>query len=143
MENDNQEIQELGITDQLIERIKSLSLEKQAQLLKELDEGKNRVLRQHDRKILFMTVDYIVDGKYFRDFIQDMSSSGVFINTSQTFSLDQTILMTFMSPDNQQPFKMNGEIVRVTPDGVGVRFKIESQVQEVVIERLAKMIQNV
>jgi Tfp pilus assembly protein PilZ len=143
MENDNQKIQELGITDQLIERIKSLSLEKQAQLLKELDEGKNRVLRQHDRKIFFMTVDYIVDGKYFRDFIQDMSSSGVFINTSQTFSLDQTILMTFMSPDNQQPFKMNGEIVRVTPDGVGVRFKIESQVQEVVIEILAKMIQNV
>ena len=142
MENDNQEVQELGITDQLIGRIKRMSLERQAQLLKELDEGKDSVLRQHDRKIFFMTVDYIVDDKYFRDFIQDMSSSGVFINTSQTFSLGKTILMTFMSPDNQQPFKINGEAVRVTPEGVGVKFIVESQVQEAVIRSLVQMIKS-
>jgi hypothetical protein len=47
-----------------------------------------------------------------------------------------------MSPDYQQPFKMSGEIARVTPDGIGVKFKIESQVQEAVIQTLVKMIQN-
>ena len=71
-----------------------------------------------------------------------MSDSGVFIKTSRTFSEGQTILMTFMSPDNQQPFKINGEIVRVMPDGIGVKFEIESQVLEAAIKSLVNMIQS-
>ena len=142
MEKENQEVKEAGVTDQLIEKIKSMTMEKQAQLLKELDKVQNRQLRQHDRKTFFMIVDYIVEDRYFRDFIQDMSSTGVYIKTSKNFSLGQKILMSFMSPDNQKPFKINGEVVRVTPNGVGVKFIIESQVQEAVINSLVKMIKN-
>ena len=142
MENENLEGKETGVTDQLIERIKSMTMEKQAQLLKELDKGQNRRVRQHDRKTFFMIVDYIVGDRYYRDFIQDMSSTGVFIKTSKAFSLGRNILMTFMAPDNQKPFKINGEVVRVTPDGIGVKFIIESQVQEAVIKSLVQMIKN-
>ena len=49
--------------------------------------------------------------------------------------------MTFMSPDYQKPFKINGEIVRVNTDGVGINFKIESQVQKAVLKTLVDMIQ--
>lgn len=122
--------------------INSMSEAELRQLLKELEERKNRERRKHRRKDFFMTVDYIVEDQYFQDFIQDMSNSGVFIKTSQTFSEGQTILMTFMSPDNQQPFKINGEIVRVMPDGIGVRFKIESQVLEAAIKSLVNMIKS-
>jgi len=122
--------------------INSMSEAELRQLLKELEERKNRERRKHRRKDFFMTVDYIVEDQYFQDFIQDMSNSGVFIKTSQTFSEGQTILMTFMSPDNQQPFKINGEIVRVMPDGIGVRFKTESQVLEAAIKSLMNMIQS-
>ena len=142
MEKENQEVKEAGVTDQLIEKIKSMTMEKQAQLLKELDKVQNRQLRQHDRKTFFMIVDYIVEDRYFRDFIQDMSSTGVYIKTSKSFSLGQKILMTFMSPDNQKPFKINGEVVRVTPNGIGVKFVVESQVQEAVIKSLVQMIKN-
>ena len=142
MENENQEVKETGVTDQLIEKIKRMTMEKQVQLLKELEEGSNRQLRQHDRKTFFMIVDYIVEDRYYRDFIQDMSPTGVFIKTSKTFSLGRKILMTFMSPDNQKPFKINGEVVRVTPDGIGVKFIIESQVQEAVIKSLVQMIKD-
>ena len=122
--------------------INSMSEAELRQLLKELEERKNRERRKHSRKDFFMAVDYIVEDQYFQDFIQDMSNSGVFIKTSQTFSEGQTILMTFMSPDNQQPFKINGEIVRVMPDGIGVRFKIESQVLEAAIKSLVNMIKS-
>ena len=80
--------------------------------------------------------------QYFRDFIQDMSDGGVFIKTSQKFSIGQTILMTFISPDNQKPFKINVKIVRVHTDGIGVTFKIESQVQEAALKSLVDMIQS-
>jgi len=142
MENQNKEVKGGNVTDQLIARIKRMTLENQAVLLKELDEGKGRKLRQHDRKTFFMIVDYIVEGRYFRDFIQDMSDTGVFIKTSQDVPLGRKILMTFMSPDNQQPFKINGEAVRVTSEGIGVKFIVESQVQEAVIKSLVQMIKS-
>jgi Tfp pilus assembly protein PilZ len=142
MENQNKEVKEANVTDQLIARIKRMTLENQAVLLKELDEEKDRKLRQHDRKTFFMIVDYIVEGRYFRDFIQDMSNTGVFIKTSQNVPLGRQFLMTFMSPDNQQPFKINGEAVRVTSEGVGVKFIVESQVQEAVIKNLVQMIKS-
>jgi hypothetical protein len=33
----------------------------------------------------------------------------------------------FVSQDNQKPFRINGEIIRIHEDGIGVTFKIESQ----------------
>ena len=113
-----------------------MSLKQQTQLLKELDKGKDREFRKHYRKDFFMTVDYTVEDQYFQDCIQDMSNSGVFIKTFQPFSIGQTILMTFMVPDHKKSFKINGEIVRVDPSGIGVKFKIESQTQEDVIKAL-------
>ena len=50
--------------------------------------------------------------------------------------------MTFMSPDYQKPFKIKGEIVRLHPDGVGVKFKIESGALRTALENLIKMIQS-
>jgi Tfp pilus assembly protein PilZ len=136
MENSDQPANESNVSAQLIERLKNMSLKQQTQLLKELDEGKDREFRKHYRKDFFMTVDYTVEDQYFQDCIQDMSNSGVFIKTSQPFSIGQTILMTFMVPDHKKPFKINGEIIRVDPSGIGVKFKIESQTQEDVIKAL-------
>ena len=140
MENNELGIKEIRAF--IFEIINSMSEAELRQLLKELEERKNIERRKHSRKDFFMTVDYIVEDRYFQDFIQGMSNSGVFIKTSQTFSEGQTILMTFMSPDHQSPFKINGEIVSVMPDGIGVKFKIESQVQEAVLKSLVDMIQS-
>ncbi len=94
------------------------------------------------RKGFLTIIDYNVGDRYYKDFIQDISGSGVFIKTFQTFSVGQTILMTFMSPDNQKPFRINGEIIRSHEDGIGVKFKIESQVQELVLKSFVDMIKS-
>lgn len=112
------------------------------QFYQEFQERQHGKPRRHDRKDFFMIVDYNVNDQYYRDFIQDISESGVFIKTSQTFSVGQKILMTFMSPDYQRPFKIKGEIVRVHADGVGVKFMIESQVQESALKSFTSKIQR-
>ena len=60
----------------------------------------------------------------FEAFIQDVSSSGVFIKTSRPLFTGQEIAMTFMFPKTQKPIMATGEIVRVSYRGVGVKFKI-------------------
>ena len=142
MENNDNNLGRNEVRAFLFEIINSMSDEEMHQLLKELEERKNKERRQCDRKDFFRVIDYRVGDHYSRDFIQDISETGLFIKTSHPFSVGQTVSMTFMSPDNQSPFKMNGEIVRVHTDGIGVKFKIESQVQRMVLKSYIDMIQG-
>ncbi len=139
---ENNELSRNEVRAFLFGLIDDMSDAKMRQLLKELEERQNKEQRKYSRKDFLTIIDYNVDDRNYRDFIQDISESGVFIKTSQTFSVGQTILMTFMSPDNQKPFRIKGEITRTHDDGIGVKFKIESQVQEAVLKSLVDMIQS-
>jgi len=130
-----------NLLDQLYEIMNSMPEEEMGQVLKDLEERQKIERRKFNRKDFLKIIDYTVGGQYYRDFIQDISVNGVFIKTSLTFSEGQTILMTFMSPDNQSPFKILGEIIRIHTDGIGVKFKTESQVQELVLKSFVDMIQ--
>jgi len=142
MENNNKEPGINEVRAFIFGIIDSMSEEEMRQLLKYLETREIKDRRKYSRKDFFRIIDYTVEDRYYRDFIHDISESGVFIKTSQTFSFGQTIIMTFTSPDYQRPFKINGEIVRVLQDGIGVAFKIESQVQELVLKSFVDMIQN-
>jgi len=126
----------------IYEIINKMSEREMHELLKELEEGQIGDRRQCERKDFLRVIDYKVGDNYYRDFIQNISETGLFIKPSKKFSVGQTVSMTFMSPDNQKPFKMNGEIVRVHTDGIGVKFKIESQVQRMVLKTYIDMIQG-
>ncbi|MEE8553231.1 MAG: PilZ domain-containing protein [Desulfobacterales bacterium] len=128
--------------DSILELIDGLSEEEMRQLLKELEKRQTSERRKYHRKDLFRIIDYNVGGQYYRDLIQDISGSGVFIKTVHTFSVGQSIIMTLMSPISQKLFKIIGDIVRVRTDGIGVKFKIKSQVQKEVLKSLVDLIKN-
>lgn len=131
-----------ALFDELLAKIKTLSPGQQTELLALIDDRWGEKSRKDARKAFFMTVDYVVADRYYRDFIQDMSDGGVFIKTRQTFKPGQEILMTFMSPDQQKPFKIPGEIMRTLDNGIGVRFIKESPVQAETIAVLVSQIQS-
>ena len=138
----NNELSRNEVRAYLFRLLNDMSDEEMRQLLKELEERQNKKQRKYSRKGFLTLIDYNVGDRSYKDFIQDISGSGVFIKTSQTFSIGQTISMTFMSPDNQKPFRINGEIIRIHEDGIGVKFKIENRVQEATLKSLVEMIQN-
>jgi Tfp pilus assembly protein PilZ len=142
IENNHQELGIKEVRSFLFAIIDSMSEEEIRQLLKDLEARQTKERRHFDRKDFSTIIDYNVGDRYYRDFIQDISASGVFIKTSQKFSVGQPILMTFMSPDNQKPFRISGGIIRTQDDGIGVAFKIESQVQELVLKSFVDMIQR-
>ena len=142
MENNDNKLGRNEVRAFLFEIINRMSEGEMHRLLKELEEGRIGERRQYDRKDFLRVIDYQVGDHYYRDFIQNISETGLLIKPSQPFSVGQTISMTFMSPDNQKPFKMNGEIVHTDNDGVGVKFKIGSQVQRMVLKSYIEMIQD-
>ena len=142
MEEEDSDLRTNGLHAIILDKIKALPEDKLQQLLKYLDEEQVPEKRRYGRKDFIRFIDYTVGDRYYRDFIQDMSEGGLFIETSKDFSVGQKILMSFSSPDYQKPFKMHGEIIRVQTDGIGVKFKIKSQVQESVLKSYVDMIQT-
>jgi Tfp pilus assembly protein PilZ len=122
--------------------INTMPKDEMRELLKYLEERKITDRRKFTRKDFFRIIDYAVEGRYYRDFIHDISENGIFIETSNEFSVGQDIIMTFASPDQDNPFKIHGKIKHTHTDGIGVKFKIESQVQQLVLKSFVDMIQS-
>ena len=60
----------------------------------------------------------------FKEYIQDLSSGGAFIQTDKTLTIGQEIAMTISLPNSRKELRATGEIVRVSPKGVGVEFTV-------------------
>ena len=142
MGNRENELSKNEVRTLIFEIINRMSEAEMHQLLRDLEKGRIGERRQCDRKDFYRMVDYQVGDHYYRDFIQDISETGLFIKTFHTSSVGQKVSLTFMSPDNQKPFKMDSEIIHTNNDGVGVKFKIESQVQRMVLRSYIDMIQG-
>jgi Tfp pilus assembly protein PilZ len=79
--------------------------------------------RKHTRKPLLTVVDYATEGQVYRDFIQNISADGVFIETAVSTYIGQELSLTFAFPTRRKHIKLTGEVVRISPQGIGVRFK--------------------
>ncbi|MBW2357792.1 MAG: PilZ domain-containing protein [Deltaproteobacteria bacterium] len=87
-----------------------------------------------------MVVDYVAQDRFCNDFIKNVSSGGMFIETRMPFLVGQDIILTFPLPKNRKHVKIAGEVIRTTAQGIGVKFKIANEDQEAVIKSLLEMI---
>ena len=137
----NQKMEESGKSARLIELILKMSDEEQQNLLIELEEKLSVRKRKHDRKSYFSVVDYNALEAAHTGFIENISAGGVFIGTSRSFSVGQEISMAFPLPVSQEHVTMDGEVVRVNAEGIGVKFKTVDHEREGLIRRLVDMMQ--
>ena len=131
---------ESSVLDRLYKLIKDMSEEEQLNLLKELEERLFKDKRGHKRKPFFMVVDYSTDDRAYKDYIQNISAGGVFIETRMPLSVGQVVSLSFPLRDYQKYIKITGEVVRVSPQGIGVKFRMVDQEQEAMIKSLLESI---
>jgi uncharacterized protein (TIGR02266 family) len=131
---------ESSVLDRLYKLIKDMSEEEQLNLLKDLEERLFKDRRKHKRKPFFMVVDYSTHDRAYKDYIQNISAGGVFIETRMPLSVGQVISLSFPLPDYQKYIKITGEVVRVSPQGIGVKFRMVDQDQEAMIKSLLESI---
>ncbi len=92
---------------------------------KNSDNSPKEEKRAYIRKPFFMSVDYSTQDRVYRDFIKDISTGGVFIETLRPLPVGQEISMAFSFPNLRQNFRISGNVVRMGPKGIGIAF-IES-----------------
>lgn len=117
-------LQDPTLAHQLFQRITAMSDDERRTLLKFLDEGllKGKCRRAHFRKPLLAPIAYASERQVYRNFTKDISLGGVFISTHIPFKVGQQLRLVFNSADNTGPVGILGNVARLSPEGIGVKF---------------------
>jgi Tfp pilus assembly protein PilZ len=124
------------VSSQLCKLIVEMTEEQQVILLEQLEskpvsempertvslEGNESSMRENPRKPCLINANYTIQDQDFKSYILDISIGGVFIETDKKFTIGQKIVLNFMLPNHQAPFKINGTISWSSPRGFGVKF---------------------
>ncbi len=78
--------------------------------------------REHARKDLSIYALFWLDDYIFRDYINNISAGGLFLETEIPITVGGTVTIAFTLSDNDGPIQVEGEIVRVEHNGFGVKF---------------------
>lgn len=125
MENDKAQLDADEIKDRLFEIISSMPETEQRDLLEVLAimrASKPTERRENQRKSPSTNTGFLMHQVVLKDCIQNISQTGAFIKTAQSFSIGQKLSMVILLADNEEPIQLNGTIVRADSDGVAVEF---------------------
>ena len=145
MMNSEEELERFLTIGRLVELIYKMPAGRLETLLGQLEKevpekNTDETERKHVRVDCFVSVDYTDSERVFKDYIEDISTSGVFIKTRESFSVGEEIVLSMSLSRAGSAFKIPATVVRAASDGIGVRFKTTSQVQEAIIESLIESI---
>ena len=77
--------------------------------------------RKHHRKVSFINTICETNNCTFTDFITNISSGGLFIETGIPLSVNKDISITFVFRYAKAPTQVVGKMVRVDQKGIGVK----------------------
>lgn len=121
-----------SVFEKLVKIIIEMPEEKRIALLNQIehsfiekDESVKRIepRRNYDKPIYFDFENYTYEG-----IIKDISASGIFIETKELFQVGQMIMMNIPDVSGARHVRVAGEIARVKPEGIGVKFMSKSKV---------------
>ncbi len=110
-----------AVTARIIEIVLAMPVDERRTLLKYLEEKHIAGRRKFPRKTYFMEVNFATPDRASSGFIQNISSEGVFVETKEPHTVGQHLTLSFRLPNSEDHIRVNGEIVRVSPQGIGVK----------------------
>ena len=118
--------------------INRLNRDELLQRLRHFQHPDFRWVREFPRLSCYLQVDFATSGKAYRSCIRDISASGVFIETGDSFKPGQDVALCFTLPesDDMLAFKLKGKVTRLYPDGIGVQYVNMSNYQRDIINTL-------
>ncbi len=125
--NDNDQI-EADVLARLQKVILELPHDHRKILLKQaedlLADEPEDIQRSSNRKEYSTYVNFFLNNESHWGLTRDISKSGMFIETYESFSINQEIKIFLPNPDNTKIIEVPAIIARATPDGIGVVFMI-------------------
>ena len=109
----------------ITEIVSTMSVSEMEKLLKGLEKWRESKLggkREHARKDLSIYARFWLGDYVFRDYIKDISAGGLFLETNTPVTVGGTVTIAFALSDDEDSIQVEGKIVRIKPNGFGVKF---------------------
>ncbi len=115
-----------SILAQLLRLIIDMPPDKREELLRRLQteafEEESPEVREEKRKFYYKPVSFDFENYTYTGMIKDISLTGMFIETVESFKIGQLIMVNIPDTSTNGHVRMAAEIIRTLPDGIGVRF---------------------
>jgi hypothetical protein len=118
---------ETRVTARLIDIICDMSIGQQLTLLQELDRKQYKGGRSDYRRNKKIAVSYEINNRVHKDYIQDISAAGVFIETPNPPAVGEDITLKFSLTRDRKPLRIKGRIARSNNRGFAVDFRRKDQ----------------
>ena len=110
----------------LMERVLAMNDEQRLELLSKLEELPSGDLSMGDRddvrKGFEKNISFSVHDRSYKALCKDISNGGLFIQTNEVFTVGQAVVLNIPFSDGSREIKVPAEIVRVSNNGIGLRF---------------------
>lgn len=99
------------------------------------------MLREFPRVPCSYALDLVADGRAFNCFAMDISAGGIFVESSEAFSMGQSVSICFTLDDGALPVKLNGRVVRLEHGGIGIKYESLTMYQLEIMKDLISRLQ--
>ncbi|NOX34372.1 MAG: hypothetical protein GXP56_11675 [Deltaproteobacteria bacterium] len=113
----------MKMLDEIIKRVRNLTPDQQEEILETLKAWQTGKEREYQRLKTRTDVDVVVGDRIIQTDTNDISASGIYINTSGKFETNKSVRVVFSVPGIDKPFKLQGMIVRVEQNGMAIKFE--------------------
>ncbi len=79
--------------------------------------------RRHPRKRFASPIHFSAWNQFYAGLVKDISRGGIFIKSQDKFPVGQELTLVIPSPTTDKSLILSGEVVRINPEGFGVKFK--------------------
>ena len=128
------------VLSKLFETIVTLNEEQQVALLKYAEELSLSDKRCNHRIPCAIPVTFAARSRVFSDYIKNISSNGVYIETREKLGVGEDVFMNFTLNGFDRTLRVEGKIARTDPKGMGIKFVNVSPYQTemigVVVDRM-------
>ena len=121
--SEKQQLIMLRLAEELLYRHKKPEIQRDTSAL-------TRSRPDHPRKPPSLIVNFSAGNRFYTDYIEDIHSKGLFIGTREDFKVGDELALAFSHPKFPDIFRVYGDIIYITEEGIGVQFKNLTQPQE-------------
>lgn len=81
------------------------------------------MLREFPRVPCSLSLDLAADGRAINCFAMDISAGGIFVESCEPFTMDQSVSICFSLAEDNLAFKLKGRVVRLEQGGIGIKYE--------------------
>jgi hypothetical protein len=100
------------------------------------------MLREFPRVPCNITLDLAADGRAINCSAMDISAGGMYVESCESFAMNQPVSICFSVVDDQLALKIKGRVIRLEQGGIGIKYESLTSYQIEIMKNMIDRLQH-